>query len=50
MGGAYGLDYSVIKDILEYLGITEDKEIIFQDIRVMEAEALTCMAEGKDKK
>lgn len=50
MGGAYGLDYSVIKDILEYLGITEDKEMIFQDIRTMEAEALTCMAEGKDKK
>lgn len=49
MGGAYGLDYSVIKDVMEFYGIEEDHPQIFADLRVMESEALTIMSEDRQK-
>lgn len=51
MGGATGLDYTAIKDVASfYEADKEDLPMIFQDIRVMEAEALQVMASAKKDK
>ncbi|WP_421551747.1 DUF1799 domain-containing protein [Pseudomonas yamanorum] len=46
--GATGLDYTVIRDVADYIGIKK-KQIaeIFPDLQVMEAEALLVMSESK---
>jgi len=41
--GAIGLDYSVLNQVIEFLGIESDKATIFSDLRVMEAKALEIM-------
>ncbi|HGJ5873981.1 MAG TPA: DUF1799 domain-containing protein, partial [Arsenophonus apicola] len=41
--GPTGLDYSVLSDVIDYLGINQDKGALFNDIRVMEAKALAIM-------
>lgn len=47
MGGASGLDYSIIPFTASMLGIKRrDLPDIFPDLRVMEAEALAVMAES----
>lgn len=50
MGGAIGLDYKALPIVAKYLEVEEeDMPLAFNDIRVMEAEALKKMAEGRDK-
>jgi hypothetical protein len=48
MGGASGLDYSALPPVASMLGITRrELSEAFQDIRVMEAEAMLVMSESK---
>lgn len=47
--GATGLDYGVLTDVMKLLGIpAEERSRVFQDIRVMEAEAIAVMAAARD--
>ncbi|MFI8394204.1 DUF1799 domain-containing protein [Pseudomonas sp. NPDC078863] len=48
MGGATGLDYNALPPVASMLGMKR-REIpeVFQDIRVMEAEAMLVMSESK---
>ncbi|QKZ07732.1 DUF1799 domain-containing protein [Pseudomonas eucalypticola] len=49
MGGATGLDYGVLPAVMRLIGIPAGERCdIFYDLRVMEAEALACMAQGKE--
>jgi hypothetical protein len=49
--GATGLDYTSIRDVAGFLGLTRAQDTdIFPDIRIMEAEALRVMAEQRDSK
>jgi hypothetical protein len=49
--GATGLDYSTIRCVAGFLGLTRGQVAdIFPDIRVMEAEALRVMADQRDSK
>ncbi|MBK5400504.1 DUF1799 domain-containing protein [Pseudomonas sp. TH39(2020)] len=49
--GATGLDYTSIRDVAGFLGLTRAQATdIFPDIRIMEAEALRVMAEQRDSK
>ncbi|WP_223538806.1 DUF1799 domain-containing protein [Pseudomonas sp. BF-R-12] len=49
--GATGLDYSTIRSVAGFLGLTRAQVAdIFPDIRVMEAEALRVMADQRDTK
>lgn len=51
MGGAIGLDYSVLPMVAKYMDIAEENmPLAFNDIRTMEAEVLKKMAEGREKK
>lgn len=48
MGGASGLDYSVIPTVANMLGIKKKKlKEMFPDLRVMENEALVTMGENQ---
>lgn len=48
MGGASGLDYSVIPTVASMLGIKKKKlKEMFPDLRVMENEALVTMGENQ---
>lgn len=48
MGGATGLDYSVIPAVAKMLGIKKKKlNEMFPDLRVMENEALVTMGENQ---
>lgn len=49
--GATGLDYTSIRDVAGFLGLTRAQVTdIFPDLRVMEAEALQVMADQRDNK
>jgi hypothetical protein len=49
MGGATGLDYAVVSAVMSLVGIPKKTtKQVFQDLRVMEAEALAVMAENRD--
>lgn len=44
MGGASGLDYSVVWKMIERMGLDKDDEdALFEDVRVLEIEALKAM-------
>lgn len=49
MGGAYGLDYGVVRDVARLIGI-DRKSLsgVFADLRTLEHEALAVMAEQRD--
>lgn len=48
MGGASGLDYAAIPAVMSLCGIRKkDRDDVFHDLRIMEAEALAVMAEQK---
>ncbi|KAA5842248.1 hypothetical protein F2A37_16400 [Pseudomonas chlororaphis] len=48
-GGAIGLDYGVLPSVMRLIGVpAKERAAIFQDIRVMEAEALAVMAEARE--
>lgn len=50
MGGAIGLDYQALPVVAKYLEVAEeDMPLAFNDIRLMESEALSNMAKGRDK-
>jgi hypothetical protein len=47
--GATGLDYGVLPNVMKLVGIpAKDRPGVFQDIRVMESEAIAVMAEARD--
>jgi hypothetical protein len=47
--GATGLDYGVLPSVMKLIGIpTKDRSSVFQDIRVMESEAIAVMADARD--
>lgn len=47
--GATGLDYGVLPDVMKLIGIpAKERSRVFQDIRVMESEAIAVMAEARD--
>lgn len=47
--GATGLDYNALPVVIRSLGLAPSRRPqLFQDIRVMEAEALAVMAEARD--
>nr|WP_093100398.1 DUF1799 domain-containing protein [Pseudomonas sp. Z003-0.4C(8344-21)] len=47
--GATGLDYGVLPDVMKLVGIpAKERSRVFQDIRVMEAEAIAVMAAARD--
>jgi hypothetical protein len=49
--GATGLDYTSIRDVAGFLGLTRAQaSAIFPDIRIMEAEALRVMADQRGNK
>lgn len=49
--GATGLDYGVLPDVMKLVGIpAKDRSRVFQDVRVMESQALAVMAEMRDNR
>lgn len=49
VGGATGLDYGVLPSVMRLVGIpAKDRPGVFQDVRVMEAEAIAVMAEARE--
>ncbi|MGA5482724.1 DUF1799 domain-containing protein [Pseudomonas siliginis] len=47
--GATGLDYGVLPGVMKLVGIpAKERSRVFQDIRVMEAEAIAVMAAARD--
>ncbi|MFK3794720.1 DUF1799 domain-containing protein [Pseudomonas sp. NPDC088444] len=49
MGGATGLDYAVVPSVMSLVDIPKKtRNQVFRDLRVMEAEALAVMAEGRE--
>ena len=49
--GATGLDYSTIRSVAGFLGLTRTEAAdIFPDIRIMEAEALRVMSDQRGSK
>ena len=47
--GATGLDYGVLPNVMKFVGIpAKDRSRVFQDIRVMESEAIAVMTEARD--
>lgn len=49
MAGAYALDYVAVAAVLDMWGIKRKKrKALFDDLRVLEEEALAVMGEGKD--
>lgn len=50
-GGATGLDYGVLHGVMRLVGVpAKDRQTVFQDIRVMESEALAVMADMRDNR
>ena len=48
-GGATGLDYGVLPNVMKLVGIpAKDRPGVFQDIHVMESEAIAAMADARD--
>jgi hypothetical protein len=49
VSGATGLDYGVLPNVMRFVGIpAKERPGVFQDIRIMESEALAVMAEARD--
>lgn len=49
--GATGLDYGVLPEVMKLVGVpAKDRPSVFQDIRVMESEAIAVMAEARDNR
>lgn len=49
--GATGLDYGVLPGVMRLVGVpAKDRQTVFQDIRVMESEALAVMADMRDNR
>lgn len=47
--GATGLDYGVLPNVMRLVGVSsKDRPSVFQDIRVMESEAIAVMAKARD--
>ena len=47
--GATGLDYGVLPNVMKLVGVSaKDRPGVFQDIRVMESEAIAVMAQARD--
>ena len=47
--GATGLDYGVLPNVMRLVGVSaKDRPSVFQDIRVMESEAIAVMAQARD--
>jgi len=47
--GATGLDYGVLPKVMKLVGVpAKDRPGVFQDIRVMESEAIVVMSEARD--
>jgi presenilin-like A22 family membrane protease len=47
--GVTGLDYGVLPSVMRLVGVSiKDRSRVFQDIRLMELEVLTCNKEVKD--
>jgi hypothetical protein len=47
--GATGLDYGVLPNVMRLVGVpAKDRPSVFQDIRVMESEAIAVMADARD--
>jgi hypothetical protein len=50
MGGPTGLDYGAVPVVLDlYQVATDERRRVFDDVRVMEAEALKVFADGRSK-
>jgi len=50
-GGATGLDYGVLPNVMRLAGVkAKDRPGIFQDIRIMESEAIAVMAEVRENR
>ncbi|WP_331852640.1 DUF1799 domain-containing protein [Pragia fontium] len=41
MSGATGLDYGCLPQVMDFIGVSEDKATVFADIQVMESVALS---------
>lgn len=51
MGGAFGLDYTVLPIVAKYMEVSDEyMPLAFNDIRTMESEVLKKMAEGRNDK
>ena len=48
MGGVLGLDYTAVRVVAEWIGVVVNRAI-FDDLRVMEAEAVRLFREGQEK-
>jgi len=49
--GVTGLDYAVLPGVMRLIGVpAKDRPTVFQDIRVMESEAIAVMAELRDNR
>ncbi|WP_053183674.1 DUF1799 domain-containing protein [Pseudomonas thivervalensis] len=49
--GATGLDYAVLPSVMRLIGVpAKDRSTVFQDVRVMESEAIAVMAELRDNR
>lgn len=49
MAGASGLDYAALPAVMRLVGVPKkDRDQVFHDVRIMEAEALAVMAEQRD--
>ncbi|QTH12467.1 DUF1799 domain-containing protein [Pseudomonas corrugata] len=47
--GATGLDYGVLPSVMRLVGVPpKDRSGVFQDIRVMESEAIAVMAQARE--
>jgi hypothetical protein len=49
MGGATGLDYQALPTVMDMIGLdAEHRPAAFQDVRLMEREALHAMADSRE--
>jgi hypothetical protein len=49
VSGATGLDYGVLPSVMRLVGVpVGHRSRVFQDIRIMESEAIAVMAEARD--
>lgn len=49
MAGATGLDYGAVPAVMSLIGVSKkNRDQVFHDIRVMEAEALAVMSEARE--
>ncbi|MBV4552272.1 DUF1799 domain-containing protein [Pseudomonas sp. SWRI102] len=49
--GVTGLDYGVLPSVMRLVGVpAKERQTVFQDIRVMESEALAVLADMRDNR